>query len=200
MPELTTKDIKKDIYLMLHKSQEMLELTADAFNKNRTPKLEEAMEISREIHTKEDALTAALAKIASSNNEARTIVSVPAHLEKIATSIKRMIDNTQTRIKEGQLFSDKAIHEAGTLFTTTREILKKAGDTIVTGNKAASEAVMKESDKLVRMANDFAAAHEQRLVSGEASPKSSTTYLCILYAFEDLAWHLKETVRKLTAQ
>jgi len=33
MPPKTVKDIKKDIYLMLHKAQEMLDLTADAFEK-----------------------------------------------------------------------------------------------------------------------------------------------------------------------
>jgi Na+/phosphate symporter len=199
MPTKTVKDIKKDIYLMLHKTQEMLDLTADAFMKSRPSKLDEALEISKEIHRNEDDLTEALAKMAPENGEARAILTVPSHLEKIATSVERIIDHTRSRIKDGMLFSDKAIQETGTLFKNGESILKKAGDTIVTGNKAGADAVMTESDKMVRMANDFSTAHENRLASGEASPKSSTTYLCILYAFEDLAWHAKETVRKMAA-
>lgn len=199
MPEQTVKDIKKDIYLMLHKAQEMLELSAEAFTKTRPSKLDEAMEISKEIHQKEDALTAALAKLASGNAEARTILSVPAHLEKIATSIERIVDHTRSRIKDGLLFSDRAIQEAGTLFTHTEGVLKRAGETVVTG-KAGADGLLKDCDAIVRMSNDYATAHEERLVTGEASPKSSSTYLCILYAFEDLAWHTKETVRKLTAK
>ncbi len=199
MPAKTVKEIKKDIYLMLHKAQEMLDLTADAFMKSKPSKLDEAMEISKEIHRNEDDLTEALAKMAPGNGEARAMLTVPSHLEKIATSVERIIDHTRSRIKDGMLFSDKAIQETGVLFKSGEDILKKAGDAIVTGNKTAADAVMAESDKMVRMANDFSTAHENRLASGEASPKSSTTYLCILYAFEDLAWHSKETVRKMEA-
>ncbi len=200
MPAKTVKDIKKDIYLMLHKTQEMLDLTADAFMKSKPSKLDEASEISKEIHRNEDDLTDALVKMAPGNGEARTMLTVPAHLEKIATSVERVIDQTRNRIKDGMLFSDKAIQETAVLFKSGADILKKAGDAIVTGNKAAADAVMVESDKMVRMANDFSTAHENRLVSGECSPRLSTTYLCILYAFEDLGWHAKETVRKMAAK
>lgn len=200
MPGQTIKDIKKDIYLMLHRAQEMLDLTADAFMKSKTSKLDEAMEISKEIHRKEDDLTEALAKMAPESGEAKAILTVPSHLEKIATSVERIIEHTRNRIKHGMLFSDKAIQETGTLFKNAAGLLKNAGDTAVTGSKAGAEAVMTEGDKIVRMANDFSTAHENRLASGEASPQSSTMYLCILYAFEDLAWHAKETVKKLTAK
>src|SRR3990170_98812 len=200
MPGQTIKDIKKDIYLMLHRAQEMLDLTADAFMKSKTSKLDEAMEISKEIHRKEDDLTEALAKMAPESGEARAILTVPSHLEKIATSVERIIEHTRNRITHGMLFSDKAVQETGTLFKNAAGLLKNAGDTAVTGSKSGAEAVMTEGDKIVRMAGDFSTAHENRLVSGECSPRLSTTYLCILYAFEDLAWHAKETVKKLTVK
>ena len=200
MPAQTIKDIKKDIYLMLHRAQEMLDLTADAFMKSKTSKLDEAMEISKEIHRKEDDLTEALAKMAPESGEAKAILTVPAHLEKIATSVERIIEHTRNRITHGMLFSDKAVQETGTLFKNAAGLLKNAGDTAITGSKAGAEAVMTEGDKIVRMAGDFSTAHENRLVSGECSPRLSTTYLCILYAFEDLAWHAKETVKKLTVK
>ncbi len=197
MAEQTVKDIKKEIYLIMHKAQEMLELTEDGFMKNKVTPLDEAEELAREIHTKEDALTATLAKMASSNNEARSILSVPAYIEKIATSIKRINDNSRSRIKEGLLFSDKAILETGKLFTKSKEILKKSGEAAVTGSSATLTSVLADSDALERMANEFATAHEERLVTGECAPKSSSTYLCILYAFEDMGAHIKSTIKKL---
>ena len=66
MPEQTVKDLKKDIYLIMHKAQEMLELTEDGFTKNKLSSLDQADELAKEIHTKEDVLTATLAKMASS--------------------------------------------------------------------------------------------------------------------------------------
>lgn len=193
------KDIKKELYLMLHKSREMLELTEDAFAKNKVTPLDEAEELSREIQNKEDSLTEKLAKLSKASPEARAIVSVPAHIEKIATTIKRIQDNTRTRIKEGMLFSDKAIQETSTMFSKAKDVLKKAGDVVVTGARKNVDEIVSETDAIERLANDFTTAHENRIVSGEASPKSSTVYLCILYAFEDMAGHIKDAVKKIAA-
>ena len=71
MAEQTIKDVKKEIYLVMHKAQEMLELTEDGFMKNKMASLDEADELAKEIHEKEDLLTATLAKMASTNEEAR---------------------------------------------------------------------------------------------------------------------------------
>ncbi len=198
MPEQTVKDIKKEIYLIMHKTQEMLELTEDGFTKNKVSALDQADELAKEIHIKEDLLTGTLAKMASTNNEARALLTVPSHIEKIATCIKRITENSRTRIKEGMLFSDKAILETGKLFTKTKDVLKKAGEAAVTGSKATVESAIAESDVVERMANDFATAHEDRLVTGECSPKSSSIYLCILYAFEDMGGHIKDALRRLS--
>jgi Na+/phosphate symporter len=200
MPDPTVKDVKKDIYLAMHKAQSMLELTEDGFMKSKTSSLDQADELAVEIQAKEDNLTSMLAKMASANNEARAILTVPAHIEKIATSIKRIGENSRSRIKEGMLFSDKALLETGKLFTKSKDILKKAGEAAVTGSQATLQAVLADSDALERMANDFATAHEERLVTGECSPKSSSTYLCILYAFEDMGAHIKNTINKLAGK
>lgn len=199
MPDQTLKDAKKEIYLIMHKALEMVELTEDGFTKNKLSALDQADEISREIHVKEDALTATLAKMAAASSDARSLLTVPSHIEKIATSIKRITENSRARIKEGMLFSDKAILESGKLFTKTKEILKKAGEAAVTGSKAAIESTLAESDSIVRMANQFATDHEERLVTGECAPKSSSTYLCILYAFEDMGSHIKDATKRLAA-
>lgn len=198
MPGEALKEIKKELYLMLTKSREMLELAEDAFAKNKVSALDQADELSREIHSKEDALTERLAKLAPAHPEARSIVSVPAHIEKIAAIVKRVVDNIRTRIKDGMLFSDKAIRETESLFTKTKDVLKKTGEVIVTGGEKGVEEIIAESDAIERMTGEFTTAHENRIITGEASPKSSTVYLCILYAFEDIAGHLKDTARKIS--
>ncbi len=198
MADQTVKDLKKEIYLVIHKAHEMLELTEDGFMKNKMNSLDQADDLADEIHVKEDVLTTTLAKMAAANNEARAILSVPAHVEKIATSIKRINENSRSRIKEGLLFSDRAILETGKLFAKSKDILKKASEAAITGSPTTFSTVLADSDALERMANDFATAHEERLVTGECSPKSSSTYLCILYAFEDMGAHIKNTIKKLS--
>lgn len=200
MPDQSMKDIKKEIYLLIHKAEQMLELTEDAFMKNRPGTLDQAGSLAREIKAKEDLLTEKLAKAAPGSVEARAILSVPMHIEKIAISIERIADNIRVKIKEGLLFSDKAIQETGMMMKKGKEVLKKAGEAVVTGSAAGMEAVRTDSDAMVRMANEFSTAHENRLVTGECSPKSSSNYLCILYAFEDLASHAKDVLKKMSPQ
>jgi Na+/phosphate symporter len=200
MSEQTIKDLKKELYLLIHKAQEMLELTEDGFMKNKLAALDQADELAKEIHIKEDALTATLAKMASTNSEARTLLSVPASIEKIATSIKRITENSRARIKEGILFSDRAILETGKLFTKAKEVLKKSGEATVTSSQETLEGALRESDVMERIANDYATAHEERLVTGECSPKSSSTYLCILYAFDDMGAHIKNALKRFSVK
>ncbi len=200
MPEQTIKDIKKEIFLIMHKAQEMLELVEDGFTKSKLASLDKAEELALEIHKREDALTSALAKMAASNAEARAILGVPAQIEKIATAIKRILDNSRIRIKEGQLFSDKAINETGKLFTKMKDVLKKAGEAAVTGAKAVVATVIADSNTIERMTSEFATAHEDRLASGECVPKASSTYLCLLYAFEEIAAHVKEATAKMAVK
>jgi Na+/phosphate symporter len=200
MPEQTIKDLKKEIYLLMHKSQEMLELAQEGFMKNKLSSLDQADELAKEIHAKEDLLTATLAKMASTNNEARMLLSVPSHIEKIASGIKRITESSRARIREGMLFSDKAVNETGKLFTATKDVLKKSGEVAVTGAQAAAATAIADTDAMERMANNFATAHENRLVTGECEPKSSSTYLCILYAFEDMGAHIKNSVQRLSGK
>ncbi len=200
MPEQTIKDLKKEIYLSMHKAQEMLELVEEGFMKNKLASLDQADELVKEIHAREDVLTATLAKMASTNNEARMLLTVPSHIEKIATIIKRITESSRTRIREGLLFSDKAVNETGKLFALTRDVLKKSSEAAITGAQAAIESTIADADAMERMANNFATAHEDRLVTGECSPKSSSTYLCILYAFEDVGAHIKNAVNRLSSK
>jgi len=200
MSDQAIKDLKKDIYLMLHKSLEMLEHIEDAHVKNKISALDQAEDLAKDIQVKEDRLTEALSKIAAGSDDARKLLAVPAHIEKIAYNLRRLSDGIRAKIKEGLLFSDKAMQETGSLFAKGKDILKKAGDAAVTSNATLAEAVRTESDALVKMADSFATQHEDRLVAGECSPKTSSTYLCILYSFEDAVSHTKEVVKRLTSK
>lgn len=200
MSDQKLKDLKKDIYLMLHKLLEMLELSEDAFVKNKLASLDQADDIAREIQTKEDSLTEELSKLAATDAAARSILGIPAHIEKIAYNFRRLNDGIRTKIKDALLFSDKALQETSTLFAKSKDILKKTGDAAVTSSTSLVDAVSAKADEVVQLADRFATLHEDRLVTGECSPKTSTTYLCILYSFEDAASLTKEVVKKLASK
>ena len=182
----------------MHKAQEMVDLAEDGFMKSKLSSLKEVMELAEEIHSKEDGLVASLAEIASASSEARSLLSVPFHIGNIAINIIRVSEGARVRIKEGLLFSDKAIQETQKLFITAKHALKKAGEAAITGVQTTIQDVQRDGDTLERLTNEFATAHEERLVTGECPPKSSSTYLSILYAFQDMGAHIKNAVIKLS--
>lgn len=198
MAEQTMKEVKKDIFLALHKAQAMVDLAEEGFLKGKVSALDESDGLLNEIRAKEDELTALLAKMASGDAEARACITVPGFIEKLALDIRRINENSRHKIKDGLLFSDKAMNEAARMFTFTRDMLKKTADTAVTGG--AMDEIIESGDALGKMANQFATAHEERLVSGECQSTSSSVYLCILYAFEDIGMQTKNIARRLTGK
>jgi Na+/phosphate symporter len=200
MVEQTVKEIKKELYLLMHKMLEMLDLAEDGFTKHKLSTLTEADELAKEIHAKEDSLIAALAEIAATDNEARALLAIPSLIANTTISISRITEGCRTRTKDGLLFSDKAISEAKKLFSTAKNILKHAGESTVTAAKASIDTTLMESDALMRMANEFATAHEERLVAGICKVSCSSTYLRMLYAFEDIGAHMKDVVQRLSVK
>lgn len=200
MMEQTVKESKKELYLMIHKMQEMLDLAEDGFTKHKLSTLAEADELAKEIHAKEDSLIAALAKIAATDNEARALLAIPSLVAHTTSSINRIVEGCRTRAKDGLLFSDKAVSEAKKLFSTSKNALKHAGESMVTGAKATIDTSLAESAALMRMANEFATAHEERLVAGVCKVSCSSTYLRMLYAFEDIGAHMKDAVKRISVK
>jgi len=196
MAEQSLKDIKHDMYLTLHKVRELVGLAEDAFSKNKLSSLSQADELAQEIQAKEVQIIASLAKMAATNEEARSLLVVPSHIKSIATSTMRLIENIRKRIKGSVLFTDKAITEAHQLFTSVQDALKKAGDAAVTGEKAIIESVIAISDAIARMTIDFSTLHEVRLVNAKCCSLASSTYLDMLHAFEDMSMHLKSAMKK----
>ena len=201
MSDQALKDIRKDTYLMMHKVEQMLELTEDAFMKSHVQSLDQSIGIGSEVKAMEDVLTEKLAKLGNTYPQARAVLPVPLYVEKIALNIERITESIRTKIKDGLLFSDKAIRETGQLLTKGKETLKRTSELMVTGSPASAEAVKKETEAMVAMARQFATAHEDRLIAGECSPKSSSVYLCMVYAFEDIASLIRDAVdRKMSQQ
>jgi Na+/phosphate symporter len=200
MAEQTVKDLKKELYLLMHKMQEMLDLAEDGFTKNKLSTLAEADELAKEIHAKEDSLIAALAERAAIDNEARSLLAIPSLIANTTSSINRIVEGCRTRAKDGLLFSDKAVSEAKKLFGTSKNALKHAGEATVTGAKASIDTALLESAALMRMSNEFATAHEERLVAGICKVSCSSTYLRMLYAFEDIGAHMKDAVKRLSTK
>jgi len=65
--------------------------------------------------------------LAPSDSTARAILSVPVHMRRSLSASERIVSNVRAKIKEGLLFSDKAIQETGRLLLKGKNCSKKQG-------------------------------------------------------------------------
>jgi Na+/phosphate symporter len=136
-------------------------------------------------------LTKRLVDMVREGPEAKSYISVPAHLVRIAESLGKLSEQIEKKINDRILFSDKAVTEVTFLLQRLVDIIKPTSDIILAKNKILSRYVEESEVGVVRRANEYATLHEDRLIEG--------LYLNILDAIKTVAWHAKEIVVKITA-
>lgn len=198
MKEESLKTLVSKLHDMNESTVECLDLLQNAFIHD-SPKSLDASELkAKEIHQTEKILTQELVEEAKNNPDTLVYVSVPGHLERIGDYLEDVIGCIRTKIKDGTLFSDKAISEVTFLMQRIHEVLKNIGDIILTRNGVIGTYVKESQAEISRSANEFATMHEERLIKGLCMPRASSLFLDIMDATKGIAWHAREIVEKLT--
>lgn len=120
--------------------------------------------------------------------------SVPPSLTSGLTQLSLAVQN---KIREGLLFSDKAVAEVRELFEGTGELLHHFQDLLLTRNPVLRQYILGKASEFEEKMRHFATEHEERLIKGICLPRSSTVYLALLDAFKEILWGLKEAASKM---
>ena len=83
------------------------------------------------------------------------------------------------------------------LFKETLDILKTAGDTLVTRNEVLMKYVVDKYKNLSEIVEGYAEGHEERLIKGLCQPQASPVYLNIMDSIMTVVWHVKQALVKL---
>lgn len=174
----------------------MLNFMYDGFIKHKKSLLNDAEKLGKKVHKFEKDFTEDIIK-EGNKDSVRLLITIAGHLERIGDCFENIIRTIHTKIKEGTLFSDKAVSELNYLFNTTKDLLKNLKDLIVTFNSVLIDHMVSVGTKANQMADEFATQHEERLVTGICHPKHSSMYLDILDNLRMSVWHIKEIARKI---
>lgn len=198
MKEESLKTLVSKLCDMNGSTVECLDLLQNAFIHNSSKSLDASESKAKEIHQTEKTLTQELVEEVKNNPDAHVYVFVPGHLERIGDYLEDVIGCTRTKIKDGILFSDKAISEVVFLMQSTHEVLKNMGDLILMRNAIIGKYVKESQVEIGRSANEFATMHEERLIKGLCMPRASSLFLDIMGATKGIVWHAREIAEKLT--
>jgi Na+/phosphate symporter len=164
---------------------EMVASARDAFNRHSSASLEQLKklggELTPEIKSTGDYLDALAAKAPESQRASLIrLQSVLTHLQVIGNTLEGLSTPIARKIKEGILFSDKAVAQANQLFDHLTGILRSIVDVLKTDNEFLKRYVIEEGQRLTQACKDFATEHEARLIEGLCLPQAAPLFLALL--------------------
>ncbi len=92
----------------------------------------------------------------------------------------------QKKMKDGVLFSEKAVAQTNGLFDSQAGLLRSILDIIQTNNDYLKKFVREEGLKIQRDCVDFATEHESRLIEGLCTSQAAPIFLAILEKFRQM--------------
>jgi hypothetical protein len=187
------------LYDMNQSAVECVYLLQNAFTFNSLKSLDECEAKAKEMHQTEKALTEGFIEDAKVDPDARVYVSVPGHIERMVNFIENIVGCIRAKIRDGILFSDKAVSETTFLLERLQDVLRNTSDIILSRNVILREYVKESAAEINRSANEFATMHEDRLIEGLCMPVASPLFLHMLDAIKGIAWHAMSIAEKLTA-
>lgn len=123
--------------------------------------------------------------------------SIFTHLQIIAETTCRLEEILQKQIKEGVLFSDKAISQVSYLFDKQTDILSNLADIMRNGSMDSHRHTLDDCNKLSKLCLQFATEHETRLVEGLCFPQAAPLFLAILDQTQTIAHHEQDIAHLL---
>ncbi|TVM00444.1 MAG: hypothetical protein CV087_13830 [Candidatus Brocadia sp. WS118] len=195
------KAVLERVSRMCFKGESVLSLCMDGFMKHKIALIDEAKKISHAIHNEENELITLLTnKAAKSDMDKQLIKSLMAvvgHIEMATNGLDGILQNVKSKVAEGVLFSDKGVNEISHLFKETLDMLKTAGDIILTRNEVLRKYVADKYKSFNQIADAYSEEHEDRLIKGVCQPKSSSLYLNIVDSLSKIVWHIRQAVDRL---
>ena len=174
----------------------------DAFNRHSRGSMEEMLTLirtaARELGAALKKLDEKMARKSTGDNTAlKRLANMYDHLRIIAQNLEALADPIQKKIKDGVLFSDKAVSQTNYLFDTQAGMLRSVLDIIKTDNEFLKKYTETEVRNLIQACNNFATEHETRLIEGLCLPQAAPLFLAILDSMRLVGQNEAEIVQLL---
>jgi Na+/phosphate symporter len=119
-------------------------------------------------------------------------LTVLPYLQMLGIEIGDLLGASTIKIDSSIPFTDKALKEIKDVILGTEGLARDTKDFLLTKNPHLSQRIQSDLSKLYKMADDFSAEHQDRLIKGLCSPKASYIYLQMMES-------LKRTMRQLAS-
>jgi Na+/phosphate symporter len=181
----------------------MLELSFQGFRKHSEEALKEVEKVKDEIRKNSSELAHFLI-IKSSPYEkgkewAKPYLSMASSFDRMTFNIEGIVDRLKSKVQERILFSDRAVKEINDVFQEAMDLLGSLPNLILTQDKLLAQHIGEQVRSVFKIANGYSEGHEERLIQGVCTPKSSPIYLGILESLKGIIAHTLEVSGKIVS-
>jgi Na+/phosphate symporter len=181
----------------------MLELSFQGFRKHTEESLREVEKVTNEVRKNSSELTSLLISRSSSNEKerewAKPYLSITSSFDRMTFNIEGIVDRLKSKVQNRILFSDRAVKEINDIFQEAMDLLESLPDLILTQNKLLAQHMGEQVRSVFKIVNGYFEEHEERLIQGVCTPKSSPIYLGILESLKGIIAHILEVSGKIVS-
>ena len=117
--------------------------------------------------------------------------------DEMVASVADLLSSVRTMLDDSVPFTERAMREINSLFDKGLELLECARDALLTENRVLVRHVLAAGAQYAQLANDYAMAHQQRLVDGVCLPHASALYLGMLEHLKGMGGHTRKIAEEL---
>jgi Na+/phosphate symporter len=181
----------------------MLELSFQGFRKHSEEALKEVEKVKDEIRKNSSELAHFLILKSSPYEKgkewAKPYLSMASSFDRMTFNIEGIVDRLKSKVQERILFSDRAVKEINDVFQEAMDLLESLPDLILTQDKLLAQHIGEQVRSVFKIANGYSEGHEERLIQGVCTPKSSPIYLGILESLKGIIVHTLEVSGKIVS-
>ncbi|MCX8118690.1 MAG: hypothetical protein N3G78_12270 [Desulfobacterota bacterium] len=198
------REVEERLIQLCRSELHLLELIFKGFRTLKMEAIEEAERAIGEIRSELTDLTGFLIQKGSTHTEggrdwAKPYLSLSSIFERMLYNMEGMVDRLRAMVRQHILFSDRAVKEVNEVFQVAMDLLENLPDLIRTRNKFLAQHIGEQVRSILKIANGFSEAHEERLIQGICMPKSSPIYLGLLESLKGIIFHTLEVSGKLVS-
>jgi Na+/phosphate symporter len=181
----------------------MLELSFQGFRKHTEESLREAEKVTNEIRKYSSELAHFLILKSSPYEKgkewAKPYLSIASSFDRMTFNIEGIVDKLKSKVQNQILFSDQGVKEINDVFQEAMDLLESLPNLILTQNKLLAQHIGEQVRSVLKIANGYFEGHEERLIQGICTPKSSLIYLGILESLKGIIAHTLEVSGKIVS-
>lgn len=184
------KELNQRFHNMFEKMTPILEDMKKGFFTQNDTILKESEKRFREILKSALPFAEKLIEEKEKDEMEKRYVNLILPVQMTALALENLIEKMHIKVESHILFSEKALNEIKELFAVMQSQFIDTKDYILTKNPHLKNNIRSGKEKIIRMANEYALVHEQRLITGVCMPKASYLYI-------DITDSLKRITRRL---